>query len=49
MNYTMSQGCTRNTLQIKKKLSSECSGKGRTSTGKNVSGKFFWGRDMKCS
>ena len=40
MNDTMSQGHTRNTLQIKKS-SSEPSGKDHTSPGKNVAGKVF--------
>ena len=40
MNYTMSQGLTRNTSHIKK-LSSEPSGKGYTSPGKNIAGKEF--------
>ena len=40
MNFTMSQGHTRNTSHIKK-LSSEPSDKGHTSPGKNIAGKEF--------
>ena len=40
MNYAMSQGCTWNTLQ-KKKKSFKPAGKGHTSPGKNVAGKVF--------
>ena len=41
MNYTISQGHIQSTSHIKKKLSSEPSGKGLTSPGINVTGKDF--------